>query len=253
MQSLTCPNCGAPATNHKNCEFCGSLLVRFADKKVDLSNTNYLKNTYVFPGLEEELQKNIELQNQECHRTDISIKNEVGEEVATISIIPSNEYCSSNDTKVFPNSEGGISVAFTFDFYKNAANTEVKKRHDKFKGLKSIMLFTLNITEMCYQTVSEDDPNAVWYYYNRYEYAIDFGHDSEGAARLISEIIHEVYNIPYNTHLSMETISFSEYSKRLDKQEEDFNKTLHKAKSKVWRYIIIAVILNTLILINMCS
>ncbi len=30
VQTIVCPNCGANATNHHNCEYCGSLLVRFA-------------------------------------------------------------------------------------------------------------------------------------------------------------------------------------------------------------------------------
>ena len=33
---LKCPNCGANATNHQNCEYCGSLLVRFVDKGISL-------------------------------------------------------------------------------------------------------------------------------------------------------------------------------------------------------------------------
>ena len=34
---IKCPNCGASSTNHTNCEYCGSLLVRFVDKGIDLS------------------------------------------------------------------------------------------------------------------------------------------------------------------------------------------------------------------------
>lgn len=30
LHTIVCPNCGANATNFKNCEYCGSLLVRFA-------------------------------------------------------------------------------------------------------------------------------------------------------------------------------------------------------------------------------
>ena len=58
MVSLKCPNCGANATNNQNCEYCGSLLVRFVDKGIDLSNTSYLDDSLVFPGLKEKLKEN---------------------------------------------------------------------------------------------------------------------------------------------------------------------------------------------------
>ena len=32
IQAIVCPNCGANAHNHLNCEYCGSILVRFADE-----------------------------------------------------------------------------------------------------------------------------------------------------------------------------------------------------------------------------
>ena len=45
---IKCPNCGASSTNHTNCEYCGSLLVRFVDKGIDLSTTSYLTNDKVY-------------------------------------------------------------------------------------------------------------------------------------------------------------------------------------------------------------
>lgn len=37
-QTITCPNCGANTTNHQNCEYCGSFLVRQVSRGVDVSN-----------------------------------------------------------------------------------------------------------------------------------------------------------------------------------------------------------------------
>lgn len=51
MNVIKCPNCGASSTNHTNCEYCGSLLVRFVDKGIDLSTTSYLTNDKVYAGL----------------------------------------------------------------------------------------------------------------------------------------------------------------------------------------------------------
>ncbi len=72
-QYLKCPNCGANATNHQNCEYCGSLLVRFVEKGIDLSKTTYMTNEGVFPGLAEELHRNLRLQkdNPDVVVTDI--------------------------------------------------------------------------------------------------------------------------------------------------------------------------------------
>lgn len=48
LKSYTCPNCGANTTDARNCEFCGSLLVRFVEKGIDLSQTTYLDDTETF-------------------------------------------------------------------------------------------------------------------------------------------------------------------------------------------------------------
>lgn len=53
---LTCPNCGAAATNHKNCEYCNSLLVRFVEKGIEIDQSRYGKDAWVFPGLNEMLE-----------------------------------------------------------------------------------------------------------------------------------------------------------------------------------------------------
>ena len=41
MKTIVCPNCGANATNHENCEFCGSLLVRFEDQSIKFNEEKY--------------------------------------------------------------------------------------------------------------------------------------------------------------------------------------------------------------------
>ena len=79
LKSYTCPNCGANTTNADNCEYCGSLLVRFVEKGIDLSKTSYLSNTEVFPGLIKELKQNLAMQEQgdESTVTDIYRANSV--------------------------------------------------------------------------------------------------------------------------------------------------------------------------------
>ena len=62
VQTIVCPNCGANATNHQNCEYCGSLLVRFADKNIEIDESRYGHSAFRFSGLEEALTKNLEEQ-----------------------------------------------------------------------------------------------------------------------------------------------------------------------------------------------
>jgi hypothetical protein len=66
METITCPNCGASAKNHMNCEYCGSMLVRFVDKNisVDLSLTSPNDAQSRHPRLVEELQINLKLQDE---------------------------------------------------------------------------------------------------------------------------------------------------------------------------------------------
>lgn len=243
MQSITCPNCGAPATNHKNCEFCGSLFVRFADKQVDLSQTIYLKNDYVYLGLEEELSKNIKLQENEPTLTNIIIRNEVGNTLTTIRIIPSNSYIDNQHNYCFSNSTVGMAVSFTFDFYEDFNNEEVKKLHDRFTGLKSVMLFERKTSRLASKAI-DSDILLVSNYYNQIEYSIDFGKDVEGASRLLSEIIHEVYSIPYNAKLEFETLSFADYQKKEEKRSKSFDKKLRTGRIKFILPFIFIIILG---------
>ena len=64
LKVLKCPNCGANTTNAQNCEYCGSLLVRFVDKGIDLSKTSYTNDSVTFPGLAAELKRNLKLQKE---------------------------------------------------------------------------------------------------------------------------------------------------------------------------------------------
>ena len=54
-KTLRCPNCGANATNHDNCEYCGSLLVRLVDNGIDVDA--YLSGHKALPGLSKALKE----------------------------------------------------------------------------------------------------------------------------------------------------------------------------------------------------
>ena len=62
IASIVCPNCGASSTNHNKCDFCGSVLVRFADKNVQHLEEKFGKSVRSIPGLDVALEENLSLQ-----------------------------------------------------------------------------------------------------------------------------------------------------------------------------------------------
>ena len=241
MQEIKCPNCGAPAKNHKNCEFCGSLLVRFANKGIDLSNTTYLNNDGVLPGLIRELDKNIELQKKEegwvC--TDISCEDEryAGGINILGSVITSNKLITGSGDFVFSHAETPSSgVAFVFQLYNSDLESEhrVYKEHriqkGKFEQLNSFPLFEPYVTPNCIDINGDE--------FIEYLYAIDFGSDAEGAARLISEIANKVYGCPLNKPLIYKTYT--------QKESEIENAAIQKEETKnnikKWIWIVLAAL-----------
>lgn len=192
MRAIECPNCGAPATNHQNCEFCGSLLVRFADKDIDLSRTSYLSNDAVIPGLINQLEKNLSLQESgKFAGTDLYIDDSqwASGKNNFCFVCGADHICFQDDQHAFPNAiEGETSLAscFTFLVYNdNTISPLERERHNRFKALPSFPLFTPHF--------SSGNHNGYDYIY--YEYAIDFGKDAEGTARLISEISNKVFGV----------------------------------------------------------
>lgn len=189
LKTITCPNCGATTTNPNNCEFCGSLLVRFADKGIDLSQTSYLNNEKVIPGLIPELKKNLMLQKttDEIVITDIYLRFPEGTSGRELNVIRSgyanweNLYFpdfSSEKPILLNNSKHGLVIVFSFREKEGERNRD----HDVFKSLSSYSLYTQHV-----EIDNSEEPllgRGV-----KYTYAIDFGEDAEGAARLISEYL----------------------------------------------------------------
>lgn len=180
LKTIVCPNCGANTTNVRNCEYCNSLLVRFADRGVDISNTSYLSGDCIFPELPEALKQNLRLQEEypfEPTATDVYwITKETSP--LCVSILRSGR-CDWNDNTPIDlgSSNGGLIVSFEF------RNDEESQRGllAKFKELPFFPLFSSHNSFV-------DDV------YVR-QYAIDFGKDAEGAAMLISEILSQVFEL----------------------------------------------------------
>ena len=178
VKTLVCPNCGANTTNTENCEYCNSLLVRFVDKGIDISNTSYLSEECAFPAIVTNLKQNLELQVKYPHEfvvTDIywGCKRR---QYKLMCVLQSGKCNWSDGTPIrLGSNDGGLIVVIGFD------DNHEKNLIAKFKSLPSFPLFA------CHLSKSLGDSYT--------EYAIDFGKDTDGAAKLISEILLQVYGL----------------------------------------------------------
>lgn len=192
LKTLVCPNCGANTTNTQNCEYCGSLLVRFVERGIDLSHTSYLNNDAVFPSLIPELKRNLKLQEE---HPDTPVATEINKlldngDTTTMSILSSHSQMMWDDHTIadFDTKKKGFRIVVGFDTYADTSalkdyNDEMDAQLSRFMQLDSFPLFTAHNGAFV--------DKAGMHRYGR-EYAIDFGQDVEGAARLISEILIKV-------------------------------------------------------------
>ena len=204
MNVIKCPNCGASSTNHTNCEYCGSLLVRFVDKGIDLTTTSYLTNDKVYAGLIEALQQNLDRQDlsDSAVETGIFYKSSPTVKlsrkrhgVATVFRSGSTTW-SDGDPINLGDKNRGLVIKFSFDIHaeeNDASDERIERQHQEFKALGSFPLFTSH--SGIYMRPGSSSR------FRSQEYAIDFGQDVEGAARLISEVLSMVYGIPEDAQL----------------------------------------------------
>lgn len=189
LKTYVCPNCGANTTNAQNCEYCGSLLVRFVEKGIDLSHTSYLNNNAVFPGLVEELKRNLKLQSEnpkDAVATDLN--KYFDNRWECLCIMRGLRWEDGTVSPEFDGSKKGLCIGLSFTTYMDVANNkefndEMDAQLARFRQLDSFSLFT------AHNCTYKDG-----YGCSRYarEYAINFGEDAEGAARLVSEILIKV-------------------------------------------------------------
>ena len=224
MRAIECPNCGAPATNHQNCNFCGSLLVRFADKGIDLSTTSYLNNNAVLPGLIKELEKNLNLQ-----QSDNGVITEVYMDDKMIGSIQSSKTLTGFNGDYFPDAETP-SLATEFAFGISDSDDPDSKiecaRQEKFEHLQSYPLFESSADKFYDTTV--------------YQYVINFGQDVEGAARLFSEVANKVYDCPLNRPLLYNTKTYDPTPVNININED--KKEEGNIDWKKWIWIGVAIV-----------
>lgn len=205
LQTYVCPNCGANTTNVENCEYCGSLLIRFAQRKININKDEYsIETCHVDIDMIKEFEKNLKRQEETNDRvvTDIYVKKNLHKCVS----IDRTGFGKWNDGSSISlnDSNKGLIVILSFEAYVEYGNIiyspATEKKVKMFKSLKSYPLFLNNISKARYNTNVYGAEQYVD------EYAIDFGIDAEGAAILISEILSKVYKIEDSETFSYHTI-----------------------------------------------
>ena len=235
---IKCPNCGASSTNHTNCEYCGSLLVRFVDKGIDLSTTSYLTNSKVYAGLIDALKQNLDRQelSESAVETGIFYKSSPTVKlsrkrhgVATVFRSGSTTWSDGDPIKLGDKNRGLV-IKFSFDIHaeeNDVSDKRIEKQHQEFKVLGSFPLFTSH--SGIYMRPGSSSR------FRSQEYAIDFGQDVEGAARLISEVLSKVYGIPEDAQL----IYLGEGEELpVEKVTEEPHEVIDVEKNKTWSTIL---------------
>lgn len=210
---IKCPSCGASPQNHINCEYCGSLFVRY--EEIGLSTDSILKSNgnfggFSFNGLKEALEENLSLQKEESFIvTDLSFELETSDKeeksffkglfgskekelAITLQIIQS----SSVKDYFAPNAPSFPGVAIHIPFVKDGTGKHYVKHYDddislsRFEQMEESKLFLIQ---------TEDFGKA---------YILDFGNDATGAAYLISKIMIEFFGYSITSSLNAVTSDY---------------------------------------------
>ena len=240
-QYLRCPNCGANATNHQNCEYCGSLLVRFVEKGIDLSKTTYMSDAEVFPGLEQELRNNLSLQRQYPNcivETNICARGDGG-----ILMFASNKP-NLNDANVGPEPQLFTHICFVEGLVNGDGSPlttkqikgkeETLKDMDAFKKLDCFSLFNQTDEPMF---DSQTGINT----FTEHCFSINYGQDATGAARLISELLQKIHGVTLSRGIDLETETTAVEANNTYVDEEDDD-----GEWPWWYYVVGAIILFAL-------
>lgn len=204
IKTIICPNCGASSHNHHNCEYCGSLLVRFVSQNKTIDEQRYGKEAKPLPGLEDELKKNLSLQKTcgDSYAIVTTILTE-HEDIVIVygQVMP--PFVRLNNGTVLKlsqaNDENGL--VYVIPFQTKSMDTDIatmeKKRLAMFKTLDYFFLF---------------EPQPIQ---DGVRYIIDFGQDYESAARIISDYLREDDN---DSSYSFETNMLSNEKIEIDEE-----------------------------------
>jgi hypothetical protein len=190
MKTVQCPNCGSPATNLKNCEFCGSLFVRAQSCGFDalsLFENNGLESTFI--GLKDALDENIANQLK---------YNKQSGQLCTL-IFKSKEDYQLDSEREISEENGNLLGIWNRDYETNALRGEISLVVEVEILTEKQKLLLSQMPE--FRLFDDLDSDGLW--------QIHFGKDTKGAAFIISKILVQLYNLDLNHKLFFKQIVYS--------------------------------------------
>lgn len=179
LRTITCPNCGATTTNHHNCEYCGSLLVRLISKELTIEDDIFGEHAYIIPGLEKALEENLYLQEALTpDQTIVTTIEDSNNPDDAFQILPALDVSlGTNRTSPFQNSEIP-SIALRLSFLINSINEEQAHiARDAYQNFKELSISQLFVEQQ-------------WQY--GIDYYINFGKDILNAAHICSKLAESI-------------------------------------------------------------
>lgn len=236
---IVCPNCGALTTNQLNCEYCGSLTVRFTADKAAIAKSYCSSESFIYPTLEKALEINSLLQLSHANVvTDIYFYDK-DNKWGSIAVIKAN-VIGDNNKRYFPDEvDGHLAIACSFDFRLKTSWCDEKKEREricKFESLPSLSLFTRQSYMMDEGYYDEETDQFVdTTEYRRQCFYIDFGCDYRGTAVIISEILTEVYGLQKDyTPLICTRADAKESDEHIDSMRKRYWEYAHKYGPNFW-------------------
>lgn len=226
VSTIVCPNCGANTRNFQNCEYCGSLLVRFIDKNIPLAEEKYGKKAQGLQALIDSLTWNLAEQartsgNNHVHtlikynkssfpiEIDVTNPNSINN-VAEYDLATGCSWARISPINIPDTDAQSLVVCLRFfkldKQWRGSSDVDVRVRgkdkwqieaHKRFKESEIYPLFSLQ-TNTFARKIDGEKLGTVYQYY------IDFGRDVEGAAAIIKQYLIQVFSVPENDILNLE-------------------------------------------------
>lgn len=208
VSTIVCPNCGANTTNRRNCEYCGSALVRFADQNVAIDQNVFGKNALSFSSVATALRKNLGMQN-DLSPTDVVLteilngRKEITRPDIWVyggNVTSETRYCfvrgycfNIADVNIPSSSEPRLILFFTTPILEGYERTFKRSCYASLFSSADIPLHKVN--EDGTLTMYDKKKSSVL---NKDLYYLDMGQDYESATKIITDIYQTIYGVSEN-------------------------------------------------------
>jgi len=171
IQTIVCPNCGASATNHHNCEYCGSFLVQRAAEGVDV--TNYVRHA-------------------------LTVKTEGVDGVVKHYCELIDRFATKNDPQdIFLGVLSDEKCVMTFNPRFKASGDEQNGMYLELfpKNFQRLTAERFYSSPLCdaFQKYPITGSGFLGLFKKEYAYTADFGYDYKGASSLVMQLLKEVF------------------------------------------------------------